>query len=418
MEQTHNSTAKFWQQMIHPSPEQREAEREGYPFFLVITILLVSVTVILFPAFSARFIGWQWAAFIFLLPTHVALHWISPRFLHDKRLRIAYLAVQGMFAFALVWLTASPELALALFASLIAETIGSLGVTWLTAVAVIGYLLLTLLGFLMLGGTDLLQEWDSPLVSTLSLLIIFMILYRRQTESREQTQTLLSELETAHRQLADYATQVESLTLAEERQRMARELHDTLAQGLSGVVLQLEAVKNHLENGRLQRAETIVNLAMDRARGSLVKARLAIDDLREDSTEISFAHTIRQKAERFAHVNNIPCHLTLTLTEYAPIRPALAVHARRIIGEGLTNVAAHAQAANVWIDVSLEEDDLLIAIKDDGIGFDAETASEKGHYGLKGMRERAQLTNGAIEIESQPGSGTRIEARLPLGNTR
>ena len=290
--------------------------------------------------------------------------------------------------------------------------------TWLTAVAVIGYLLLTLLGFLMLGGMTLLQEWDSPLVSTLSLLIIFMVLYRRQTDARKQTQTLLAELETAHRQLADYAAQVETLTLAEERQRMARELHDTLAQGLSGVVLQLEAVKNHLENGRLQRAETIVNLAMDRARGSLVKARLAIDDLREDSTEISFAHTIRQKAERFAHVNNIPCHLTLTLPEYAPIRPALAVHARRIIGEGLTNVAAHAQAANVWIDVSLEEDDLLIAIKDDGIGFDAETASEKGHYGLKGMRERAQLTNGAIEIESQPGSGTRIEARLPLGNTR
>ena len=195
---------------------------------------------------------------------------------------------------------------------------------------------------------------------------------------------------------------------------MARELHDTLAQGLSGVVLQLEAVKNHLENGRLQRAETIVNLAMDRARGSLVKARLAIDDLREDSTEISFAHTIRQKAERFTHVNNIPCHLTLNLPENAPIPPALAVHARRIIGEGLANVAAHAQAANVWIDVALEEDDLLIAIKDDGIGFDTENASEKGHYGLKGMRERAQLTNGAIEIDSQPGSGTRIEARLPL----
>jgi len=418
MEQKHDSSPKFWQPIIHPSPKQREAEREGHPFFLVITILLGSVTVILFPAFSARFTGWQWAALAFLLPVHVALHWISSRFFDNGKLRVFYLTAQGLFAFALVGLTGSPELALALFASLIAETIGLLGMTWLTAVAVIAYLLLTLLGFLMLGGTNLLQEWDSPLVSTFSLLIIFMILYRRQTESREQTQTLLTELETAHRQLADYAAQVETLTLAEERQRMARELHDTLAQGLSGLVLQLEAVKNHLENGRLQRAESIVNLAMERARGSLVNARLAIDDLREETAESSFAQTIRQKAERFTHVNNIPCHLTLNLAEDAPIPPVAAVHARRIIGEGLANAAAHAQAANVWIDIALEEDALLIAIKDDGIGFHAENVAKKGHYGLKGMRERAQLTNGAIEIHSQPGSGARIEARLPLEKMR
>lgn len=414
MEQTRNSSLNFWQTIIHPTPEQQETERESHPFFLVITIMLVSVVVILFPEFSARFTGWHWAALAILLPVHIALHWVSPRFFSNSRLRIIYLAAQGLLAFALVWLTGSPQLALAMFASLIAETIGLLGITWATAAAVAAYLLLILSVFLMLGGTDLLSDWDSPLISTLSLLIIFMLLYRRQVESREQTQTLLAELEIAHRQLAGYAAQVETLTLAEERQRMARELHDTLAQGLSGLVLQLEAVKNHLENDRFQRAETIVNLAIERARGSLINARRAIDDLREESVDTTFAQTIRQTAERFTHVNNIPCHLALNLPENAPIPPAIAVHARRIIGEGLANAVAHARAANVWIDVALENGDLLITIKDDGIGFDAENASEKGHYGIKGMRERAQLMNGAIEIHSQTGTGTRIEARLPL----
>ena len=415
MEKTHDSTPKFWQPIIHPSLVQREAEREGHPFFLVTTILLVSVAVLLFPAFSARFTVWHWAAFIFLLPTHIALHWISARFFHDKRLRIAYLAAQGVLALALIWLTASPEMTLALFASLIAETIGLLGVTRLTAVAVIGYLLLTVLSFLMLGGTTLLQEWDSPLISTFALLIIFMVLYRRQTDAREQTQALLAELETTHRQLADYAAQVEDLTLAAERQRMARELHDTLAQGVAGLVLQLEAANNHLENGRIPRAQTIVQQSMKRARSTLADARAAIDDLRLEDRILSEA--VRRHTDRFTQATGIPCHLALELGAETAVPPTIADHAERIISESLTNITRHAQADNVWLNVTQSTEQLRIEVRDDGVGFDVATAVRAEHYGLLGMRERARLVSGTFEITSQAQEGTSLHISLPLEAT-
>src|SRR5690606_37880015 len=90
----------------------------------------------------------------------------------------------------------------------------------------------------------------------------------------------LAELETAHRQLAAYAAQVESLTLSNERQRMARELHDTLSQGVAALVLQLEAANAHLQNGRHDRAAGIIDLSLRRARNTLAESRAAIDDLR------------------------------------------------------------------------------------------------------------------------------------------
>ena len=181
---------------------------------------------------------------------HLALHWLSGFATASARWRVAYLIGQGILALTLVLVSQQPGLALAMFAALIAETLGLFGLTRLAAAGVIYYSLLTAASYYALGGLPLMAEWASPVISTLTLIVLFMVLYRRQSEARENSQTLLTDLETAHIQLADYAAQVESLTLAAERQRMARELHDTLAQGVAGLVLQLEAANNHLENGR------------------------------------------------------------------------------------------------------------------------------------------------------------------------
>ena len=105
-------------------------------------------------------------------------------------------------------------------------------------------------------------------------------MYSRQADARVKAQELLAELEAANRRLTESADQIEDLTLANERQRMARELHDTLAQGLAGLILQLEAADSHLASGHPDRAQAIVQQAMTRARETLAESRRAIDGLR------------------------------------------------------------------------------------------------------------------------------------------
>jgi NarL family two-component system sensor histidine kinase YdfH len=99
-------------------------------------------------------------------------------------------------------------------------------------------------------------------------------------DAREQVQEIAAELEKANQQLSQYAAQVEDLTISNERQRMARELHDTLSQGLTGIILQLEAIEAHLSNERIDKAKAIVSNAKLQARAALADARNAIDDLR------------------------------------------------------------------------------------------------------------------------------------------
>ena len=224
---------------------------------------------------------------------------------------------------------------------------------------------------------------------------------------------MLEELEEAHAELADYASQVEELTLAAERQRMARELHDTLAQGVAGLILQLEAVDANLESGDSQRAQTIVQQAMVRARGTLADARRAIDDLRkgqEDGRDLD--KIIRGKTARFTSSTDIPCHLDLDLLPTLP--ESLHEPTVRTVTEALANVAKHASATEVWVSLMVESQALTVEVRDNGVGFDPTAPIAAGHYGLQGMQERAELSEGTVDITSQPGDGTTIRIRLPL----
>lgn len=385
---------------------------EGRPFYLIITILLLVMTLLaLFGAPATMSVG-RMLLFTALMVLHLTLHWLSGNAVAHTGWGTVYLLVQGLLALALVLVAQRPSLVLALYAALIAETLGLFGLTRLAVGGVVGYLLLTGIGYLLLGGWTLMAEWLSPTISTMALLIIFMVLYRRQMDARSHSQELLKELETTHHQLADYAAQVESLTLAAERQRMARELHDTLAQGVAGLVLLLEAANANLTNGNVPRAQTIVQQSMQRARNTLAQARAAIDDLRLEDR--SLAEAVQQQTDRFTQATGIPCHLALELSSTEFIEGAVADHAERITGECLTNITRHAQATNVWLELRQTDQLLTIDVRDDGVGFDVEKAARTGHYGLLGMRERTRLVNGRFEIDSQVGQGTHLTVTLPL----
>ncbi len=218
----------------------------------------------------------------------------------------------------------------------------------------------------------------------------------------------------ANRRLEHYAAQVQELTLANERQRMARELHDTLAQGLAGLILQLEAADSHLSRGNAQRAQTIIEQAMSRARTTLTDARHAIDDLRaNENAPRDVEQIIHAEAEHYRETTGIA--VTLEMAQLPALDANVHETILRVIREGLTNIARHAHAKNVWIRVALEGDAVCVTLRDDGIGFDAERAqASNGHYGLLGLRERAQLAGGELNVSSVEGNGTTIVLRVPM----
>lgn len=207
----------------------------------------------------------------------------------------------------------------------------------------------------------------------------------------------------------------EQMAVLEERDRMARELHDTLAQGVSGLVLQLEAVGHHLEEDEITESQTIVSDAKAQARAALRKARAVIDDLRT-GTDLApdFEKNIRRRVQEFSRTYNLACDLDVQLPSSLRLPPAVSLHARRALTEMLTNVARHAQATTVEVVIHLEGNSLLIEVVDDGVGFEVDTVGRPGHYGMLGLKERAQLTGGQFSIESTPQRGTAVRLLLPL----
>lgn len=279
-------------------------------------------------------------------------------------------------------------------------------------ITIVGYMALSAVNFGLQLGWNMLPALIAYIAPMAFFILVYALMFQRQARARQQTQSLLVDLETAHRQLAEYAVQVESLTLSNERERMARELHDTLAQGLAGLILQLEAVDTHLSRGQSERAQKITAQAMARARSTLAEARRAIDDLRQNHSDMDIESIIRAEAERFTSATGLDCDLDLEIISKVP--EPLANHVLKIVSEGLTNIANHARARNVALHLEAHNGLLELEIKDDGCGFDPGAQTASGHYGLVGMRERARLAGGTLEIHSVSGKGTTLHLELSL----
>jgi NarL family two-component system sensor histidine kinase YdfH len=269
-----------------------------------------------------------------------------------------------------------------------------------------------------MNGIEYSGWWLLGTVPMLIFVTMYVSLYTSASNDRDQARKFLVELEIANRQLAEYTNQVEELTLTTERQRMARELHDTLAQGLAGLILQLEAADSHISSQNPQKAQAIIQQAMSRARATLSDARRAIRDLRENpSTPTDLDDAIKTEIERFHNSTGIPCKANICMV--SDISAKLAENILRAISEGLSNIARHAEATEACILMTCDNQIILVEISDNGIGFDPEKAiGQSGHYGLVGIRERARLYGGSLTIDSQPSQGSIIKILLPLVNSK
>jgi signal transduction histidine kinase len=199
----------------------------------------------------------------------------------------------------------------------------------------------------------------------------------------------------------------------EERQRLAREIHDTLAQGLIGIITQLGAVQQAKD--RPIDRQRHLDHAMRLARESLAEARRSVDALRPEPLEgARLPEALSEVAQVWSGLNGVPVE-AMTTGDPLPLHPEVEEALLRTAQEALANIAKHARATRVGLTLSYIGDEVTLDIRDDGVGFSAadQTAGRGAGFGLTAMRQRVGRVSGMLSIESEPGKGAVISARVP-----
>jgi len=211
----------------------------------------------------------------------------------------------------------------------------------------------------------------------------------------------LVENETLHRQLID---QARTAGVQDERARLAREIHDTIAQSLAGIVTQLEAGDD------TERHE----LALRLARSALAETRRSVLDLApSDLDDAALPEALDGLVRSWASDRTTVADLVV-VGEPVPLHPEVEATVLRVAQESLANVAKHAGAPNrVGVTLSYDNDEVVLDVRDDGSGFDPDSPKTTGSFGLRGMRQRAERLAGTLIVESRPGGGTAVSMRLP-----
>lgn len=393
-----------------PSRTAPKVEQDYRIFFVFMTMVMIGIYVLSLVQNPNLLQPVTAILFTVLMIIHVTLHWMVVPIIQVPRRKVIYIIGQGLLAFFITYLSRNTGMVFALYMALIGETIGFLSINRWSALSTLYYLSLSLTNFIIFTDLESAAFWLLTIIPTVIFIGMYVTMYLRQVEAREKAQALATELESVNRQLSEYAARVEDLTIANERQRMARELHDTLSQGLAGLILQLEATDAHLTHNRADKAQAIVRNAMEQARVTLADARRSIDDLRQPSLD-DLDSALRLEMDRFTNATGIPIifHSDQTPPLPAPVTETLV----RAVAEALINIANHAKAQIVEVKVRMKAKSLLVTVQDDGQGFDA-SAIPSGHYGILGIKERVRLVNGSFEIQSENGKGTMLKIEIPI----
>lgn len=265
---------------------------------------------------------------------------------------------------------------------------------------------------------------------------------RKGEEHDELREQALAEVNEANRRLeasmAENAglqqqllIQAREAGVSDERQRMAREIHDTLAQGLTGIITQLQAAEQFADDQAVWRRH--FQAATRLARESLSEARRSVHALRPEPLEAArLSEALAGVAERWSALHGIAVQVTTTGTAW-PMPPEADVALLRTAQEALANVAKHARATKVGLTLSYMENEVALDVRDDGRGFEpdrfgdggdppgvgddgprrTETGVPGGGFGLVAMRQRIESLSGTLQVESEPGAGTAISACIP-----
>jgi signal transduction histidine kinase len=255
-------------------------------------------------------------------------------------------------------------------------------------------------GFRLIGS-----EWAIVVLLGRSSLSIFVgyIVSRLVTKQRRQRRALAE----ANRKLVQYALTLEQLAVSRERNRLARELHDTLAHALSGLAVQLEAILT-VWNPTQPKARSMLERALSITRIGLDETRRALQALRATPLEdMGLILAIHSLAASVAARNALA--LRLDLAESLPhLSPEVEQCYYRTAQEALENVSKHANADQVSVLLKQIDGRLVLEISDDGLGFESDANASADQFGIKGMQERADLIGGTLQVESNAGQGTTV----------
>ena len=253
-----------------------------------------------------------------------------------------------------------------------------------------------------------------PLIWRDESLVGVLVLGSCSNQAFAQRQALLETLASQAALLIQNASlmaQVEYQAVVDERARLAREIHDGLAQTLAFLKIQAAQMQTFLANGDIDRLTSTLQLNYRTLSDAYLDTRQAIDNLRRIPSA-SLQDSIRDMVDDFEQSAGLKVDCSkLDLKIIYP--PAVQAQLIRIVQEALNNVRKHAKAGAVEIVGRLNGDQVLIQVCDDGLGFSPELVDASLHYGLRGMQERAEMIGADFQITSQPGRGTNVSLRLP-----
>ena len=250
-------------------------------------------------------------------------------------------------------------------------------------------------------------------------------------QQKDRRMRLIAELTEANERLAESLKrqrrapgaargQAREAGVGDERRRMAREIHDTLAQGLAGIITQLQAAER-AGSGYGPGAKHL-QAAVDLARESLSEARRSVEAMRPEPLDgARLPEAMQEVAARWSKLHGVPVAVTTTGTPRV-MRPEIEVALLRTAQEALANVAKHADASRVGLTLSYMEDLVTLDVRDDGVGFDGAPELSRaqrvvqraaGGFGLAAMQQRVEGVAGTLQIESEPEAGTAISASVP-----
>jgi two-component system nitrate/nitrite sensor histidine kinase NarX len=214
-------------------------------------------------------------------------------------------------------------------------------------------------------------------------------------------------------QNVDLMAQLEYRTMMDERTRLAREIHDGLAQTLGFLKLKSAQAQNYLDRGELDLIRDTINVCHEVLSDAYQDVRQAIDGLRISPSENGLAGWLGQTVAEFQDYNDISVSVH-DADMVISLAPEVQAQLIRIVQEALNNIRKHAHAREIEISCFQSETDIIIEIRDDGIGFLSEDIPGSSQHGLRGMRERADLIVADFQVISQPQIGTTVRVRLPL----
>jgi signal transduction histidine kinase len=233
----------------------------------------------------------------------------------------------------------------------------------------------------------------------------------RADTARRESQALLAELQEAHRQLQDYALRAEEMAVVEERNRLAREMHDTLGHRLTVAAVQLEGAQRLCTQDQ-ERAASMIGTVREQVGEALGELRSTVATLRTPvEADLQLRSALRRLVAHFEGATGLTVHRLLP-DELPTLSDGQRLALYRAAQEALTNIQRHARASQAWLVLTVSDDAITLLVSDDGRGMSFR--AESTGFGLRGLRERVTQIDGELHVEPRPGGGTQLSVRLPL----